>query len=53
MRVKEYSSYQKASMPVLPTRKGTPPSRRTRAKRPGRNRPAKGYNPITKEWERG
>jgi len=35
------------------TRKGVKPNeRKPRVPGSGRNRPAKGYNPETKEWER-
>ncbi len=38
--------------PKQPTRKGTRPndSKKRRVPGSGKNRPAKGYNPITKTW---
>jgi len=32
------------------TRPGTQPTRRSASRKPGRNRPARGYDPVTKTW---
>lgn len=33
------------------TRPGTIPNSRSKTFKPGRNRPAKGYDPVTKTWK--